>query len=114
MAYTALNPQKATTAGVAITFSAADGVNGNSWIAAHGRALHVKNGSGAPITVTIPTPGNVDTSLAIADRAVTVAASAHAVISITPDHTEYKQSDGKIHADFSSATTVTVAVIDQP
>jgi hypothetical protein len=113
MAHTALTPQKATSSGVALTFAAADGTNGNSFIPSHGRALHVKNGGGSAITLTLPTPQTVD-GLAVADRSVTVGAGAHAVVSVTPELSAYSQADKTVWVDFSSATSVTVALVDQP
>lgn len=114
MARTAITPQAAVAAGTAVTFEAAN-VDGNSFTAARGRALHVKNGSASPITVTVPTPASVD-GLAVADRAVAVAAGAHTVIGLGAATAAgiYAQTDGSVYVDYSAVTTVTVAVIDQP
>ena len=112
MPRTAITPQKATAAGLAVTFEPANSL-GNSYNAAKGRALHVRNGSASPITVTLPTPATAD-GLAIADRAITVAAGAHTVIGIGSQAGIYAQTDGTVWADYSAVTTVTVAVVDQP
>jgi hypothetical protein len=110
VARTAITPQKTTAAGLAVAFEPAN-VDGNSFRPANGRVLHVRNGSGAAITATLPTPGTVD-GLAIADRAITVAAGAHTAISVGPLPGIYGQPDGTVHLDWSSVTTVTVAVLD--
>lgn len=114
MARTPITPQRGTAAGLAAAFEPANAA-GNSFAPARGRALHVRNGSAAPITVTIPTPATVD-GLAIADRAVSVAVSGHAVIYLGPPETAgiYAQPDGTVNADYSAVASVTVAVIDTP
>lgn len=62
--------QQIQTPGTAPTYAAATG--GGDTVPSDGRTfLHVKNGSGAPITVTVATPGNVG-GLAIADNTVSV------------------------------------------
>lgn len=113
MARTAITPQKATSVGPTIAFEPAN-VDGNRFTPARGRALHVRNGSGSSITVTVPTPATTADGLAIADRTVTVAAGALAVFGPGSSAGVYGQVDGSINVDYSAVTTVTVAVIDQP
>jgi hypothetical protein len=116
MPRTAITPQAATSAGLAITFEPAN-VLGNSFAAARGRALHVKNGSGSSINVTLPTPAVADGDLSIDSRIVAVAAGAHTVIGLGASSSAgiYAQPvTGVVHVDYSAVTTVTVAVIDQP
>jgi hypothetical protein len=71
--------------------------------------LLVKNGSGSPITVTLVTPGNVDGDLAIADRAVVVAAGVTTGIPVTDRYMD--PVTGLASITYSAVTTVTVAVI---
>lgn len=113
MARTSITPQKATSVGPTVTFEPAN-VAGNSFAPARGRALHVRNGSGSSITVTVPTPGTTADGLAIADRTVTVAAGAHAVFAPGSSAGVYGQVDGSVNVDYSAVTTVTVALVDQP
>lgn len=114
MARTAITPQKVSSTGATVTFEPAN-VDGNSFAPSRGRALHVRNGSGASITVTVPTPGTVE-GLAITDRTFTIAAGAHAAFGSGAAAVSglYAQTDGTVHIDYSAVTTVTVAVIDHP
>jgi hypothetical protein len=73
-----------------------------------GSTLIVKNGSGASITVTMVTPGNLPTGDAYPDRAYTVTAGAEAWIPIL---SEYRNSAGVAAVTFSAVTSVTVASI---
>jgi len=66
--------------------------------------------TGTTTTVTIDTPGTVD-GLAVADRSVVVPATTAVGMLIGPFGPEYRQSDGKLHLNFSSATGATVAAI---
>lgn len=102
--------QKATTAGIVPTFSAPDAA-GISVMRANGRTLHVKT-SGTALTLTVPTPGSVDGSLAISDRTISMAATEHRVIGFPLNVADYDQSDGFVYIDFSVITGCTVAVID--
>ena len=116
MARTAITPQKGTAVGSTVTFEAAN-VDGNSFLPARGRALHVRNGSGSSITVTVPTPATSD-GLAVGDRTISVAAGAVGVFAPGAASLAglYGQSatDSTIHVNYSAVTTVTVAVIDHP
>lgn len=110
MAQTTLVAQPVTDAGLQATYVAADNVNGMTYRLVPHRLLHVKNGSGSSLTVTAVTPGTVN-GLAIADRTITVAAGTEQFISLGTDQ-PYAQADGTCSISFSSATSVTVAVLD--
>lgn len=112
MPRTAITPQKATAAGRTVTFEPANSL-GNSFNAAKGRALIIRNGSAAAITATLPTPATAD-GLAIADRAITVAAGAQTHVGIGSQAGIYAQTDGTVWVDYSAVTTVDVAVVDNP
>ena len=75
-----------------------------------GSTLIVKNASGASITVTLVTPGNLPTGDAYPDRAYTVAAGAEAWIPVLP---EYRNTAGVAAVTFSAVTSVTAASITQ-
>jgi hypothetical protein len=111
VARTAITAQKITSAGITPAYEPAN-VDGNSYRLIAGRCLHVKNGSGVTVTVTVPTPGTED-GLAIADRTVAVPAATERLIALGAGRT-YKQPGGVAHIDYSAITSVTVAVFDTP
>lgn len=108
MPRTAITPQRPAPVGQ-ITYEAANAL-GNSFGPRDGRLAHVKNGSGASITLTITTPGTVD-GLAIADRTATITAGTDQFVALGVGNA-YLQSDGSAWLDYSAVTSVTVAVID--
>ena len=107
MAKTALAVQTVSRAGITGSFTAA---NADGHYIANTEAnffLHVKNGGGSSITVTIETAATVD-GLAVADRAVTVANGSEKMIGPFPPNI-YNQDDGSVWVTFSAVTSVTVA-----
>jgi hypothetical protein len=68
--------------------------------------LHIKNGSGASIDVTIQTPGTVD-GLAITDRQVTVPASGERMIGPFPASVY----SATLTLSYSGVTSLTIAAI---
>jgi hypothetical protein len=75
-----LNTQQMNSAGVALTLAPA-AAGGDTADIGNGRTfLWYKNGSGAAITVTLTTPGTVDSDLAVADRTVSVPAAGDRLI----------------------------------
>ncbi len=79
-----------------------------------GTVLHVQNGSGAPITVTVITGGTAQ-GYAIADHTVTVPAGAGRLIGPIPGGDIWPQTSGatrgRIHVDYSAVASVTRGVI---
>lgn len=78
-------------------------------------ALWVKNGAGAPITVTVQTPGTV-AGLAIADATVSVPAAGERMLGPFPTSVFAQPADAGVGAlgvlvDYSSVTSVTRAVL---
>lgn len=71
--------------------------------------LHVTNGSGGSLTVTIVTPNTSD-GLAVADRTVTIPNGEERVIGPFP-RTVYNDGDGKVTVQFSATTSVTCQVL---
>jgi len=100
-------------AGKAVTYPMVTptATNGNKFLNDGKTFLRVKNGSGAPITVTIETPGTVD-GQALADLVITVAATGDGTglddQVIGPFTAIYNQTDGYVWAVCSAVTTVTV------
>jgi hypothetical protein len=81
--------------------------HGNKFVNDGKTFMIIKNGSGAPITVTIDTPGSME-GLAIADLAVTIAAGVTKAIG--PFSGNFNQADGYVWAVCSAVVTVTMGV----
>lgn len=73
------------------------------------RFVHVKNGGGAQITVTVVTPQTIN-GLGVADLTVDVPASGERMIGPFPP-SSFNQGDGLVHVDYSDVTSVTVAAL---
>lgn len=99
----ALTLQTLVPGGSASTLVAAAG-GGDTCPAGDHVFLEALNGSGAPITITLVTPGTVD-GLAIADRAVIVPAGERWKI---PVGRGYAAADGQCSITYSGVTTLTV------
>jgi hypothetical protein len=101
---------RATKAGTAYALAAAP-VDGDAL--PPNAVLHVKNGAGAPITLTVVTPSTVD-GLAIGDFTATVPAGGERLVGPFPE-AHFRQTSGAtkglVHIDYSSVTSVTRAVI---
>ena len=106
MSLTTLATQQIVRTGLTQALAAANA--DGSYVPNDGRMfLRVKNTNGAPITVTVETPGTVD-GLAIGDLAVVIpATTGDKVIGPFPPDT-YNQSDGTIKVTFSAVTDVTI------
>ncbi|MEU1805839.1 hypothetical protein [Streptomyces sp. NPDC019937] len=76
-----------------------------------GLFLHVRNGGGSSITVTLATPGTVG-GLDVADAQQTIAASGAAFLPLT--NTFRDPMTGRAAITYSGTTTVTVAVVRLP
>jgi hypothetical protein len=115
MPRTALNPQTVTIAGLTPAYTAAN-VDGHSIVTNGRQFLHVKNGGGAPITVTVQTPVTVK-GRAVAEDTVTVTNAQERMIGpfTVGVHDQASGADrGKVYVDFSAITSVTVAAITVP
>jgi hypothetical protein len=99
--------QTAAATGVVPTYGAAAA---SDEFANNGRTvLHVKNGGGAPINVTIASAYTLD-GLALADQVVAVANGAEKIIG--PFSTAvYNDASGNVTVTYSATTSVTVAAI---
>lgn len=95
------------TAGLEATYHAASS-GGDKVSPGEGMFIHVVNGSGADITVTLVTPQTVDT-LEVEDRDVTVTTSESRFIAVPAMYRD--PSDGLASIEWSSATDVTFAAL---
>lgn len=110
-----LTKQRITQLGTVPTYGAAAG-GGDSFVndQADGSRtfLHVKNGGGAPITVTLDDPNSVSPAGATAfnaDLAVTVANASEKMIG--PLGPRFIDGNGNTAIAYSGVTSVTVAVL---
>lgn len=102
-----LATQSVTRAGVVPAYAAAAG-GGDKFTPDSCTYLHVKNGSGAPINVTIVTPNTVFGD-AIADRVVAVGATSEAVIGPFPaQHFANSADSGLAAITYSGVTSLTI------
>jgi hypothetical protein len=109
MPRTLLATTDTTLAGVAVTYGAADAANGNYFVNTGEQLLHVKNGSGASITVTVV---SVPCSHGrTSDVTVTVPASGDRIIGPFPNELFNQVDTNQVNVNFSAGTSVTVAVI---
>ena len=118
MATTELAVQDLSRSGLDAVYSAADGGDGNVFNNDGGRIfVHVKNGSGGGVDVTIATPGTAD-GLTIADRVVNVPAGEDRFIGGFTALYEAADADNSIDKavllTFSAVTSVTLAVLRLP
>ena len=108
MARTSLTVQDIGLSGLTPSYSSAN-ADGNSFANDGDVFLHVKNGSGSDITLTIQTPAKVD-GVDIEEVTVTVTAGSEEMVGAFPT-TTFNQSGGVVYVDYSAVTTVTVAAI---
>ncbi len=102
-----LATQTIALAGLAPTYSAAAG-GGDKCEVGDRNFLHVKNGSGSPVTVTLTATAAVR-GQAVGNVTVAVPASGERMIGPLSADLLQNASDGLCAVGYSSATTVTVA-----
>jgi hypothetical protein len=127
MAYTLLTAgaglltQTART-GVNVAVGASGAVSaaaaGNSFVNDGNVILYLASTSASVVTVTISAPGLIDTygNLTITSLTITIPAgnvTAQRIITPPFPRSIYNQSDGTVHIDYSSVTSVTLAAIQQ-
>ncbi|MEC3977900.1 hypothetical protein [Amycolatopsis sp. H20-H5] len=84
----------------------------NDQIQNNGRRLvHLKNGSAAPVTITVTLGRGID-GTSPPTKVVTVAAGADRFVG--PWAAAYNQADGTVSVDYSATVTVTRAVLELP
>lgn len=109
MAREALTPITTSRSGVALAYTAAI-ADGHSFAnSGQDVVLFVKNGSGAPVNVTVDIPKVVD-GVAMTDLVVAVAAGATRIIGPFPKGL-YNQSGNVVHVDYSATASVEVAAV---
>lgn len=106
-----LRTQTVTRAGLAPTFDAAAG-GGDRFTPSKDTVLHIRNGGGAPITATVVTPKEAFPGAAIADIAIVVPAGGLLIAGPFAASDFRDPVDGLATLTYSSATSVTVAVLE--
>lgn len=107
-----LNGVQSKLAGTVVNYVAA-GAGGDKFLPGDHRELCVRNGGGAPITVSIAVPGTAKYggSFPVASgAAISVAAGAEQRFGPFP--ADLAQADGLVSVTYSGVTSVTVAVVD--
>ncbi len=103
--------QEVRRSGLAPAYSAAAG-GGDSFTPDNDTFIHVKNASGASITVTVVTPGSAFEDTTISDIAVSVpATTGDRMIGPFPPQHFADPSDGLADITYSGVTSLTVAVL---
>jgi hypothetical protein len=107
-----LTVQTAVIAGTAVTFAAAAG-GGDQFANSGNERVIIKNGSGAPITVTFDSPTTCSfgtTANAAHDLAVSVAAGAETMVGpLSTD--KFNDANGNVQITYSGVTSLTIAVV---
>lgn len=106
----ALAQQQVSIAGVALTFVAAAG-GGDTVPTGEHTTILVRNSGASTRTVTVDVPGNTRYGQPNPDVAVSVPAGATVAIGPLPTDLQ-NASDGAVHLTYSSATDLTLAVIN--
>lgn len=106
----ALATQTIVPGGVAPSYAAAAG-GGDTFTPDKDTFLHVKNGGGSPITVTIAVPGNTRYGVATSDVAVSVTNAQERMIGPFPAEAFGDSAlSGAAAITYSAVTSVTVGV----
>lgn len=109
MSRSALATQSIAPAGLIPAYTTANAA-GHSIRNRGNQFLHVKNGSGSSINVTLVTPVEVG-GRAVDDDVIAVAAGAEKMIGPF-DESIYNNPDGTVNVNFSAVATVTVAAFN--
>lgn len=105
-----LGKQQPTNSGVAPTYNA---VSASDTVANSGKTLlHVKNGSGASINVTLVGRAQLD-GVTFPDKVIAVPAGQERMIGPVPSAL-YNDANGLVTVNFSATATVTMAVWEIP
>jgi len=107
MPRTAIVAQQVSRSALTPAYVAPD-VAGSSFSNGGQEILHVKTG-GTGATVTIPIPGTID-GQSVASKSYVLGTTQERFIGPFPPNI-YNQASGEVYVDYSSITTVTVAVL---
>lgn len=105
----ALTTQAVARTGLEATYASCAG-GGDTFLPSKDTILHVKNGSGGDITVTIVTPRTDGVGNAVADNAIVVTAGEERFIGPFPAEIYASPSTGLASIAYSGVTTLTIGV----
>lgn len=105
-----LSLQTITAAGLAPTYGSANAGGDKVSLGASNIFVHVKNGGGSSITVTVTTQANSYKGLTVPDRTVTVAAGGERMIGPI-DPALHADTNNQASIGYSAVTSVTVAAL---
>lgn len=94
--------------GIEATYDAA-AAGGDDFVNTEKQFIHIKNGSGADITLSIITPGTIDTCL-ITNRTVVIPAGEQRIIGLFPAQ-YYNDANGKVSLTYSDVTSLFIAIL---
>lgn len=103
-----LSVQTINRDGLEATYSACAG-GGDEFANAGDEFIHIKNGSGGDITLTIVTQATVD-GQAVGDRTVVITAGEERLIGPFPTGT-YNDGAGKVQLTYSGVTSLTIGIL---
>lgn len=91
--------------------------DGHSFVNDGATVLLLLNTNAASRTVTIQTPGLVDSDLAVAERTIVLGIGSVTAVRIMTSvwpRTIYNQSDGAVYVDYSATANLSVAAVKIP
>ena len=96
--------------GLEATYNAAtDTPDGDGFLNDGDIIVHVKNGSGGDIVLTVPTPAKAG-GMEIADQVITITAGEERFVGPFPT-AYFNQTDGQVYLDWASVTSLTFALV---
>lgn len=112
MAATQIAPQVPTRAGMTLTMTTVDAVNGNCFSNNGRRILRFTNTSGADVTATVKFGRTIDGVSTDAGKAITIPQTSGDIFTSVWPGDDYNQPDGTVVVTFSAGTNVQMAVIE--
>jgi hypothetical protein len=111
MARTDVTVQNIAVAGLSPSYDAAH-VDGNAFLNDGNTILHVKNGSGGSLTLTVQT-NKIVGGVTVQDHQITIGAGTERIIGLFNTGV-FNQDDGKVYVDTSTQTSITLMAFKVP
>lgn len=112
MARTSLTIQTTSRTGLSPSYVSGDAANGHDFNnAGQNVVIHIKNGSGSTVTLTVVTPGTVD-GLAVANRDIAIPAGEERIVGpFRKDQYGTGNNQDTVQLDLDDDTSVTLAAL---